>query len=130
MIALDTNVMLRLITDDDPQQADAARRLADGNDLWISALAMMESEWVLRSAYRWPVARIADALEALMLAPRVHVELADHIAWALSRFRGGADLADMLHLVAARDNEAFASFDHRLAQQAGPDCPVPVETLV
>jgi predicted nucleic-acid-binding protein len=126
MIAVDTNILLRILTDDDPEQAAIARALFDSNDIIVTIGVMMETEWVLRSAYRWSVSRIADALETLFLAPNTRIELPELVSWALSRFRGGADLADMLHLVASRDANAFASFERRLAQLAGPSAPVPV----
>jgi predicted nucleic-acid-binding protein len=129
MIAVDTNVIVRLIADDDPMQAAQARALADAEEIWVSTVALVECEWVLRSALRWTVPRIADAFEALLLAPGVHVELADHVVWAVARFRGGADFADMILLVAGRETTGFATFDRRLAQLAGPDTPLPIEYL-
>lgn len=129
MISIDTNVLLRIIADDDPAQSLAARTLVEGNDIFLSLFAIVECEWVLRSAYNWPVVQIADALEAFILAPRISVELPEMATWALARFRGGADLADMIHLVVSRDVEAFASFERRLAQMAGPNSPVPVMRL-
>ena len=64
-----------------------------------------------------------------MLAPGVSVELTPLVSWALGRFRGGADLADMMHLVMSRDTVAFASFDRRMTQRAGPSAPVSIRNL-
>ena len=129
MIAVDTNVLIRLLADDDPAQSLMARQFVEKNDIFLSLLSIVECEWVLRSGYRWQTDQIADALEALMLAPGVSVELADSAAWALARFRGGADIADMMLLIASRDTQAFASFDKRLAKQAGPNSPIPIKDL-
>jgi predicted nucleic-acid-binding protein len=129
MISVDTNVLLRIIVDDEPVQSAIARKLVEENEIFVSLMAIVECEWVLRSAYRLSVSQIADALEALMAAPGIFFELPEMAAWAIARFRGGADLADMVHLVASRDARAFASFDRQLFQRAGPHSPVAVLLL-
>lgn len=125
--ALDTNVVLRLLLNDDPRQVAAARRLIEEPAL-IGTGVLMETAWVLGSIYRQTRIAIADSLSALLKAPTLHVQDHDGVAWALERFRDhGADLADMLHIVSARGSSSFVSFETRLKKQAGPNSPVPIE---
>ncbi len=51
------------------------------------------------------------------------------VHWAIGRSAKGADIADMIHIAASRHQAAFATFDRGVARAAGPDSPVPVETL-
>ncbi|WP_310498032.1 type II toxin-antitoxin system VapC family toxin [Sandarakinorhabdus sp.] len=129
MIAVDTNVLVRFLTRDDAVQAAAAERLFADNDILLLTSVIVETEWVLRAAYRWPRGIINTALAALLRLERVTVAAATGAAWALERHAAGADLADMLHLVAATGADGFATFDRRIAVEAGEAGPVPVLTL-
>lgn len=129
MKAVDTNVPLRLVTGDDPAQEAVARKLVENDGILISLTVLIETEWVLRSYYRWPRARIADALDALASLDGVEFERAQSALWAIDRFRAGADLADMVHLLVQGVSDGFATFDADLAPAAGESSPLPVETL-
>lgn len=94
----------------------------------VTASVLAETEWVLRSQYRWPRSAIAASLLELADLPHL-VEAPAGIRWAIQRFADGADLADMLHLISAGAATTFVTFDRRLAPQAGPDTPLPIETL-
>lgn len=94
----------------------------------LTASVLMESEWVLRSHYRWSRPRIAKALADLMDLPGA-VTVPDQAAWALERFTKGADLADMIHIVGAIGASAFVTFDDYVGKGAGDGSPLPVETL-
>ena len=129
MKAVDTNVVLRLVTGDDPAQESVARGLLESSGVFIPLTVVMEAEWVLRSFYRWPRRRIADALIALACIEGVTVERVDSALWAVQRFRAGADLADMIHLLVVEDVDAFATFDAEVKRHAGGKAPIRVETL-
>ncbi|OQW78342.1 MAG: hypothetical protein BVN33_00335 [Proteobacteria bacterium ST_bin13] len=129
MKAIDTNVVLRIIANDDPVQSPIAVALVEHQCVFVSLSVAMEVEWVLRSAYRWPSAAISNAMTAFAALDNVRMEEAERLGWAIERFRQGADLADMVHIIAARDMDGFISFERKLAEEAGPDCPVPVERL-
>lgn len=128
MKAIDTNVVIRIITEDDPDQTQTARRLLS-EGVFISHSVLLEAEWVLRSFYRWTRGDIADALADLVDLGGVHVLHGDLLSWALDRYRSGADWADMFHLLGARGTESFLTFDRRVVPTAGPAAPVRVETL-
>ncbi len=49
MISVDTNILVRYVTRDDPVQERQARRLVEANDIHVSLSVLLETEWVLRS---------------------------------------------------------------------------------
>ena len=127
MKAIDTNVLLRFVAGDDPEQeALAAACISEG--VFVSHGVLMEAEWVLRRSYGWSRKSINAALLSLLALQEVETELPDQLQWALDRHAAGADWADMLHLVAARRQSGFATFDRKLARAALKP-PVPVELL-
>ena len=129
MIAVDTNIVLRLILGDDDRQVAAIRSLAERAALHISLTAMLETGWVLASRYRMTRDDVADALASLLALEGVDIAQSDLVRWAIERYRAGADWADVIHLASSSKSEAFATLDRRLARQAGPNPPVPIETL-
>lgn len=126
--ALDTNVVLRLLVPDDPEQTRLAEAQLNGPVL-LSLTVLLETAWVLRSRYGFAREQIVAILTYLLDQPRLVAEAADQLPWALDRYAEGGDLADLLHLVAARGADAFVTFDRAIAAAAGASSPVPVETL-
>ena len=118
MLAVDTNVVVRYLTNDEPAQARAARKLIDGTDVKLLISVLLETEWVLRSLYEFPDERVHAALVAFVGLETVKVEHPTRVATALDWFVQGIDLADALHLAGADDCEAFATFDKRFAASA------------
>lgn len=129
MIGADTNVLVRFIARDDMRQAEIARAIIAERGVFVSNGVLMETEWVLRSTFGWTHARVSEALRDLLSLSAVTVDDPAAVVWALARHAAGADLSDMLHLVAARRTDAFATFDGALATDAGWDAPVLVDTL-
>lgn len=128
MRAVDTNVVVRLIVKDDSELRAAARALLrDGT--FVSRAVPMEAEWVLRSVYRFDRQNIGEAIADLLALAGVDTADTELLLWALDRYRAGADWADMLHLIDARDQGAFLTFDRDLARSAGPDAPAAVHLL-
>lgn len=113
MISIDTNVLVRLLTADDQAQADKARHLFANNDIFITKTVILETEWVLRYAYRFASAQIADALLKTLGQTNVRVEAAEQIVMAVELLQHGMDFADALHLLGS-DDHAFATFDKKL----------------
>jgi predicted nucleic-acid-binding protein len=128
MIAVDTNIVVRFLARDDPGQGALAAECISGG-VFVSDGVLMETEWVLRDAFGWQRARINHALETFLAIEHVAVAQQDHLQWALARHREGADWADALHLIAARGQTAFATFDRKLARTAGKASPVPINLL-
>ena len=119
MIALDTNVLVRMFVDDDVAQTQRVRELLDSRTLLILPTVLLEAEWVLRGAYELDPSRIASMLRALFGLPNVKIANIEAVGQALAWFEAGLGFADALHLaLAAEADEGFATFDKRLERRA------------
>lgn len=118
MIAIDTNVVVRFLTRDDPEQADRAKALLLAQPVYLSKTVLLESEWVLRSGYRLARDAIAAAFRALLGLPDAAVEDPSVVAQALAWYDGGLDFADALHLASSLPAGTFATFDEPLIRRA------------
>lgn len=98
MIALDTNVLVRVLTADDAAQLAAARKAMGSGPLWLAKTVLLETEWVLRRAYGLARPVVGDALAKLVALANLQVEDADGVRRALRWYAGGLDFADALHL--------------------------------
>ena len=116
MIAFDTNVVVRLMVEDDEAQARRAQRLLGGavergERVLITDIVLCELEWVLDSAYKVPRRRILAAVQALAGDPRFGFESAARLAQALDRYQQGTgDLSDYLLGLAGRDAGASTTY--------------------
>ena len=119
MRAVDTNVVVRYLTGDDREQSARARSVIDAGNVFVSTTVLLESEWVLRSVYRFDRSTVASALRALAGLPGLSVESPGLLAEALDRAEAGMDFADALHLGAAARCDALLTFDARFIEQAG-----------
>ena len=63
MISVDTNVIVRLLTCDDPPQFKRAKSLFEKESIFITTTVILETEWVLRYAYHFEALKIADAFQ-------------------------------------------------------------------
>ncbi len=118
MLAIDTNFIVRYLVGDDAGQAARARRLIDNNGVFVCTTLLLETEWGLRSAYRFSAAQCAKALSDFAGLPRASLEDAAAVAKALGWMRQCLDLADGLHLAKAEGCEAFISFHQDFAKTA------------
>ncbi len=113
MQAVDTNIVVRYLTGDDPRQSAKARAVIEAGDIFVSTTVLLESEWVLRSVYGFAGEEVAAALRAFGGLPGVSAESPGLLAAALDRAEQGMDFADALHLGAAARCEAMLTFDRR-----------------
>ena len=127
--AVDTNVLVRLLTDDDEAQTRIAKRIMASGDTFISSTVLLETEWVLRGAYRFAPNELNEALSALGGLRGVTFEAPNVVAQALNWHREGMDFADAIHLASASRCEAFATFDRKLAKRAKALTVLTVELL-
>ncbi len=118
MIALDTNVLVRVVTADDPRQLKAAIAVMESGPLWVSKTVFLETEWVLRYAYELSREAILAALQGLLGYRALEVESRGNVLLALSWYEKGMDFADALHLSSSADADRFATFDRELANVA------------
>ena len=118
MIAIDTNVVVRLLVNDDPAQTRRARTLLETRTVLVTPTVLLEAEWVLRGAYGIARADIARSLRALLGLPAIVLGSAQAVALALAWFEAGLDFADALHLALGDEAEEFVTFDSRFAKRA------------
>jgi predicted nucleic-acid-binding protein len=119
-LALDTNVLVRLLVDDDPAQAEQAAALIDASAAcFVPITVVLELEWVLRGAYRLPCETVISAFEGLLAIRHLHLEQEELVRRALEWHRQGMDFADALHLARTEGCGALISFDRHLARVAG-----------
>ncbi len=122
MRAIDTNVLVRLLSRDDLRQAVAADAfIAPG--AWVSILALAEAMWVLASVYERSAPQIAKALEMLLYHEHLSIQDPDVVAAALDLFRERPSLgfSDCLLLQLARKagHLPLGTFDRSLAKVEG-----------
>jgi predicted nucleic-acid-binding protein len=120
MAAVDTNVLLRLLLDDDVGQASAARALfRTGAPLYISHVVLAEAAWVLTSTYGFRREKLAGLIAMLLDADGFVLEDPPLVQAALAAFRSSkADFSDCLILGIAQRAGAspLATFDEKLAK--------------
>ena len=126
MIALDTNVVIRFLVQDDPDQAALAGEVISGLTAdapgYVCREVMVELVWVLERAYRYSRAEVAGALEGLLAASEIEIEAADDVGLALFRYRDdGFGFADLMIAAAARRVGAaeLVTFDRKAARIDG-----------
>lgn len=127
MRAIDTNVLVRFLTGDDPRQSARAREIIEGGEIFVAITVFLEAEWVLRSTYEFDSVRVCSIFEAFAGLPGVTVEDVDLLARALALTREGLDFADALHLGRAQGCDAFVTFDRKLVKAAKGLGPVEAE---
>jgi len=119
MIALDTNILARLVTNDDPVQARQSAALIDtGNALFVPLTVMLELEWVLRGAYALGKPEILRSFEALLSVRNINFERQADIQLALQYYQLGFDFADALHHAGTIGCKALATFDQKFKKLA------------
>ena len=123
MIALDTNVVVRFLVQDDPDHAALAGEVISGLTAdapgYVCREVMVELVWVLERAYRYSRAEVAGALEGLLAASEIEIEAADDVGLALFRYRDdGFGFADLMIAAAARRVGAaeLVTFDRKAAR--------------
>lgn len=122
MMAVDTNILARVLLGDDPRQSPAAHRAliqgARSGGVFVPLLVFVELSWVLGAAPGWDAARAQHALAALLNTEGVEVEGAAMVREALTLATAAVGLAD--HLIAltarARGCSKLLTFDARLAK--------------
>lgn len=118
MIAVDTNVLVRLLTGDHPKQEAAVRSLFASESIWIAKTVLLETCWVLRSLYGFDEGAIRVAFTKLLGLKNVRAEDESSVAAALALTAQGIEFADALHLSTTPPNADFVSFDKSFVQRA------------
>jgi len=112
MIAIDTNVLVRLLVIDDSAQSDAAQALVERERVLILRTVLLEAEWVLRSRFGLERTLIQRFFAGLADTSGVEIEADASTRRAIEAYGSGIDFADAMHAAAA--NVAFYTFDEKL----------------
>ncbi len=122
MIALDTNVLVRYVTNDDPDQARRSVELLAGPaEVFVPHTVLLEMEWVLRALYALERPAILTAYRHVLGLATVRVDQPELIALTLDRYARGYDFADALHLAGSAAATPLYTFDKRFAQIGAGD---------
>ncbi len=122
MRAVDTNVLVRLITRDDSRQVVAAESfIAKG--AWVSVLALAETAWVLATVYELSSKDLAKAIEMLLHHRALVLQDPDTVAAALDLFRAKPALGFsdclLLHLARKAGHLPLGTLDRNLGKVDG-----------
>jgi predicted nucleic-acid-binding protein len=127
MIALDTNVLVRFLVEDDKAQSAKAAKLvahavSEDEPLFVSDFVVCETVWVLLAAYRVPRAEVGELLGRLLMAAHLRFNDVDRLSRALEAFAvGKGDFADYVireHARAAGCDQV-ATLDRMLLKERG-----------
>jgi len=122
MRAIDTKVLVRILTRDDPSQVEAAESFIEPGT-WVSTVVLLETVWILGSTYRQDASAIARAVSMLLNHEQLVLQDSDAVSAALDLFRERPSLgfADCLILALARKagHLPLGTFDRKLAKLPG-----------
>lgn len=127
MPALDTNVLVRYVVQDDAAQLGAAKRLigrcvAEGLSIFVPVTVVLELEWVLRASFGYAKDEVLQVLANLFSAAELSFESERALEVALQLYReGSADFADCLHIALATQagEPPLWTFDKGAAKVSG-----------
>lgn len=125
--SVDTNVLVRLVAQDDELQAQAvdrllARHAKRGELLFVPVTVVLELEWVLRSKLSQNKGQFILTLSALLTMVEFSFEAEDAVEQALADYEdGNADFGEYLHLALSRRSDAlpFWTFDRKATKAVG-----------
>lgn len=124
MRALDTNVLVRLIVRDDPDQVTRAEAFVE-TGAWVSLLVLAETMWVLQSVYGLDQRRVVTVVEMLLDHDRLTLQDEDVVRRAYATFRGEptVEFSDCLIVETARKagHRPVGTFDRRLSRVDGTE---------
>jgi predicted nucleic-acid-binding protein len=124
MRAIDTNVLVRLITRDEAAQVEAAQEFVS-KGVWVSHVVLAETVWVLAEGYDLGHSQIAEVIEMLLTHQQVTFQDGEAVGAALEQYRKAPNLgfSDCLVLEIARKagHLPFGTFDKRLSKLEGAE---------
>jgi predicted nucleic acid-binding protein len=117
-VALDANVIIRLLTRDDEKQWSAANRIFATEQVYVPAGVWLEVEWVMRASYEIDEATFCSAVRALLGLANLETPDRGRLIHALDWHEQGLDFADAFHLAHAGPARRLATFDRDFRARA------------
>lgn len=118
MISIDTNIIIRFLTQDDERQYKKAFSIFDSQEIFIPDTVILETEWVLRYAYNFLPEDICGAFKSLFGLKNIHLSNPGFIAQAIEWHEQGMDFSDALHLTHCQQYEKLYTFDKGFSTKA------------
>jgi predicted nucleic-acid-binding protein len=125
VIGLDTNVVVRYLVQDDPEQSGVSSELIDQltetDPGYLSLVTVVELHWVLRRAYHLEASRCAELIGALLDARELRVDQDEVVRVAVTAAAGGVDFGDAVITELGRANGCAytVTFDRSAARHRG-----------
>lgn len=116
--AIDTNVLVRAVVNDNAAQSARAVALLTGHDIFIPVTVVLELEWVLRSRYAFSPKVVAQAIEKIAALGNVVMGERVAVLAAAARVAQGWDFADALHHALSNGCEDFVTLDADLLKRS------------
>jgi len=129
VIAVDTNIIIRFLVNDDPKQFKKAYSIFNTKEIFIPDTVILETEWVLRYAYEFSPNEICEALTKLFGLKNIHLSNATSISRAIDWHRKELDFSDALHLTQCQQYNKLYTFDKAFASKAKGQSNCSVELL-
>jgi predicted nucleic-acid-binding protein len=123
MIAVDTNILVRHLTEDDPAQLKMVHKLFRAHQeeglIFISLVVLLELHWVLEDCYHWECTKFCDCIEDILRVSQFHIEHPAVVKSAISRYRKNQDFSDALigQIAAAKGAQTY-TFDKSLKKDS------------
>lgn len=118
MVAIDTNVLVRLLIGDHPAQARASEKLFAAEEIFVPDTVLLETEWVLRAAYGLARGDVCTAFRRVCGLPNVKVSNARLVAQVVDWHEAGLDFSAAFHLALSKEQESLKTFDAALIRNA------------
>ncbi|PIE41756.1 MAG: PIN domain nuclease [Gammaproteobacteria bacterium] len=118
MVAIDTNIIIRLLTCDDKKQYSTSLKLFREEQIYIPDTVILETEWVLRFAYEFKPEEVCEALRKLFGLPNVYLANERLVAQAIDWHEKGLDFADSFHLALCQGIPTLKTFDEKFIKQS------------
>lgn len=131
MVAIDTNVLVRLVVNDDPDQTRKVLTVLEAEAVFVPVTVVLESEWVLRHCYALTVEVVCRVFREVLATAGVVADEGESVKRAVALHeRNGLDFADALHLcLGAKKAGLLCTFDRRFANNAPKDAGIEVKRL-
>lgn len=118
MVTVDTNIIIRLLTQDDQLQYQQSLEIFRSQDVFIADTVILETEWVLRFAYKFKATEICQGLRQLFGLPNVYLTNDNLIFQVLLWYENGLDFADAFHLAKSQHCSELYTFDDKFIKRA------------